>query len=83
MVRTTIVLDPAARQAAKQLAARWGCSGSEAIRRALVAQRDAVAGQPPAQRTKRRLLLLKLCALFEGSDAAAEIAQRKHEDMYF
>lgn len=83
MDRTTIVLNPAARQAAKQLAARWGCSGSEAIRRALIAQRDAVTGQAPARRTERRLLLLKLCRLFEGSDAVAEIAQRKREDMYF
>lgn len=83
MVRTTIVLDPASRKAVRQLAARWSCSGSEAIRRALVAQRDAAAGPPAARRAQRRRLLLKLCALFEGSDAAAEIAQRKAEDRYF
>ena len=82
-VRTTIVLDEASRQSARRLAARWGCSGSEVIRRALVAQDVAVLGSPRSRRTEKRRLLLRLCDLFDGVDANAEIARRKAEDAYF
>jgi hypothetical protein len=81
--RTTIVLDDAGRQAARQLAKRWECSHSEAIRRALVAQRDVVLGAPSGRRTERVRALKKLFEAFEGTDPDAEIAARKREDAYF
>ena len=81
--RTTIVLDAPSRKAAKSLSARWGCSSSEAIRRALVAQRDAVFGISQSERNEKRRALLRLFEAFEGTDAAAEIARRKAEDAYF
>jgi hypothetical protein len=83
MKRTTIVLDSKGEKAAKQLSALWGCSGSEAIRRALVAQRDSLLGQSPARRAERRRLLLELFDQFDGTDAASEIARRKSEDEFF
>lgn len=83
MTRTTILLDESARNAARRLAARWGCSNSEAIRRALVAQGNALFGPSRARRAEKRRLLIQLCDLFDGTDAAAEIAQRKTEDAYF
>jgi hypothetical protein len=81
--RTTIVLDEASRQSARRLAARWGCSGAEVIRRALVAQDLAVLGSSRSRRAEKRRLLVRLFDLFEGVDANAEIAQRKAEDAYF
>lgn len=83
VTRTTIVLDEPARRAARRLAARWGCSSSEAIRRALVAQSDVLLGASRARRAEKRRLLLQLCDLWGGMDANAEIAQRKAEDAYF
>jgi hypothetical protein len=53
------------------------------IRRALVAQDVAVLGSPRSRRTEKRRLLLRLCDLFDGVDANAEIARRKAEDAYF
>jgi hypothetical protein len=81
--RTTIVLDAPSRNAAKRLSARWGCSSSEAIRRALKAQSDVVFGASQGRRSERRRALLRLFDAFEGTDAAAEIAQRKTEDEFF
>lgn len=83
MVRTTVVFDQLTQQAIQQLATRWRCSRSAAIRRALVAQCDAVVGTPKARRVEKRRLLLQLCSLFEGTDASAEIKRRKAEDGYF
>jgi hypothetical protein len=50
---TTLVLDDKAREAARQLARRCGCSLSEAARRALVRQRDAEVGVPRERRQER------------------------------
>lgn len=81
--RTTIVLDETARVAVRQLAQRYGCSASEAIRRSVVRQRDAELGVPSHRRRERARALKRLCALFEGNDAREEVLRLKGEDAGF
>jgi hypothetical protein len=81
--RTTLVLDDKAREAARQLARRHGCSLSEATRRALVRQRDAEIGVPRRRRRERVLALRRLFDLFAGNDPRAEIKRLKAEDEGF
>jgi hypothetical protein len=81
--RTTLILDDATRTAARQLAAAYGCSTSEAIRRAVVHQRDAMNGISAGARRGRVAALKRLFELFEGNDAAAEIRRLKAEDAGF
>ena len=81
--RTTLILDEEARAAARQLAVVYGCSTSEAIRRAVVRHRDAVYGVPAASRKQRKQALKRLFELFEGHDAAEEVARLKAEDQGF
>lgn len=81
--RTTLVLDDRAREAAQQLARRYGCSVSEATRRALVRQRDAELGVPRERRRERARALRRLFALFEGNDPRAEVRRLKTEDEGF
>ncbi|HWL86006.1 MAG TPA: hypothetical protein VNO21_09400 [Polyangiaceae bacterium] len=81
--RTTIVLDAKSRRAARELALHWECSSSEAIRRAVVRERDALLGQGVNAKTERRRLLQKLFVLFEDNDPAAEVARLKAEDEGF
>ena len=78
--RTTLVLDDKAREAARQLARRHGCSLSEATRRALVRQRDAEMGVPRRRRRERVLALRRLFDLFAENDPRAEIRRLKAED---
>lgn len=77
------MLDDKTREAAKELAARQGCSMSEAIRRAVLAHRDTVCGVSEEFRRQRVKALERLFELFEGHDAEAEIEQRKAEDEFF
>jgi len=81
--RTTLILDNEARAAARQLARRYGCSLSEAMRRALVRQRDAEVGVPRERRRERARALRRLIGLFDGNDPAAEIRRLKAEDAGF
>jgi len=81
--RTTLVLDDQAREAARQLARRHGCSLSEATRRALVRQRDAEIGVPRRRRRERALALRRLFDLFSENDPRAEIKRLKAEDEGF
>lgn len=81
--RTTLVLDDKARQAARQLARRYGCSLSEATRRALVRQRDAELGVPRARRRERARTLRRLFELFADNEPAAEVRRLKAEDEGF
>ncbi len=81
--RTTLILDDEARTAARQLASRYDCSASEAIRRAVVRHRDAVFGVPEGRRRERRQTLSRLFNLFEGHDAEEEIRRLKAEDEGF
>jgi hypothetical protein len=81
--RTTLVLDDKAREAARQLARRHGCSLSEATRRALVRQRDAEIGVPRRRRRERVLALRRLFDLFAENDPRAEIQRPTAEDEGF
>lgn len=78
--RTTIVLDDAALQALRELARRYGCSASEAVRRALVRHRDEVVGVHEEKRRRRAAALRELVARMDGQDAEAAIARLKAED---
>lgn len=77
------MLDDEARAAARQLAGRYGCSVSEAIRRSLVCQRDAELGVPAGQRRRRSQALRRLIGLFRDNDPAEEISRLKAEDAGF
>jgi hypothetical protein len=81
--RTTLVLDDKAREAARQLARRYGCSLSEATRRALIRQRDVELGIPRERRRERVQTLGRLFDLFADNDAAAEVRRLKAEDEGF
>jgi hypothetical protein len=81
--RTTLVLDDKAREAALQLARRYGCSLSEATRRALVHQRDAELGVPRERRQERVQALRRLFHLFADNDPRAEVRRLKAEDEGF
>lgn len=85
--RTTLMLDDQTRQAARELASRYDCSTSEAIRRAVTRQHAMVFGIAPQRRRERRRerrkSLEKLFELFDGNDAEAEIRRLKAEDEGF
>lgn len=81
--RTTILLDDESRQAAKQLAVALDVAPAEAIRRAIVAYRDQVAGTSAEFRTRRLAAFRRAVALFEGNDPAAEVRKLKDQDAYF
>lgn len=81
--RTTLVLDDKAREAARQLAHRYGCSMSEATRRALIRQRDVELGVPRERRQERVQALGRLFDLFADNDADAEVRRLKAEDEGF
>ena len=81
--RTTLLLDDETKRAARQLAMRYDCSTSEAIRRAVVRHRDTVFGVPAKSRNERRRVLERLFDLFEGHDARAEVRRLKAEDEGF
>ncbi|MBI4864854.1 MAG: ribbon-helix-helix protein, CopG family [Candidatus Riflebacteria bacterium] len=81
--RTSIVLDEETRRAARELANRLDCSTSEAIRRAILRFRDLTSGVPLRVRKERGRTLERLAELFEGHDAAEEIARLKKEDEGF
>ena len=59
---------------------RYGCSVSEAIRRAVVSQRNSAFGVPATSRKDRRKVLERLFELFHGNDPEAEIRRLKVED---
>ena len=81
--RTTILLDDEVRAAARELAHRYGCSASEAIRRAVLRHREAVFGISQMQRKTRVQTLQRLILLFEDHDAADEIRRLKEQDEGF
>ncbi len=81
--RTTLILDDETRLAARQLAASYDCSVSEAIRRAVVLQRDAVQGLPLEKRRRRVRTLERLFGLFEGNDPEEEVRRLKAQDEGF
>lgn len=76
------MLDEQTREAARELALQYGCSMSEAIRRAVIAQRNSEVGVSEEFRRQRVQVLEKLIELFDGHDAEAEIRRIKEEDEY-
>lgn len=81
--RTTILLDDETRHAARELALRYGCSVSEAIRRAILRQRDASLGVPASARKERTKALERLFELFEGNDPEEELDRLEQQDELF
>ena len=81
--RTTILLDDEVRAAARELANRYECSTSEAIRRAVLRHREAVLGLPSSRRQERVRILERLFDLFEHHDAADEVRRLKEQDEGF
>ncbi len=77
------MLDEKTREAAKELAAKYGCSTSEAIRRAVMAHRNTVFGLPEDARRARVKTLERLFELFDGVDPEEEIRRIKDEDEGF
>ena len=77
------MLDEDVLSAARELAHRYGCSTSEAIRRAVLRHRDAVIGIPPARRAERVRVLERLFVLFEGHDPADEVRRLRDQDEGF
>ncbi len=77
--RTTLILDENTKQAARQLALKYGCSTSEAIRRAILRHRDAVFGVPAESRRERAKVLERLFVLFDEHDAEDEILRLKSQ----
>ena len=81
--RTSLILDEETRKAARQLALRYGCSTSEAIRRAVLRHREALFGVPAESRKERRKVLERLFDLFEGNDPEEEVRRLKEQDEGF
>lgn len=81
--RTTLILDDEARAAARELAHRYGCSVSEAIRRSVIAQRDLEGGVSKSLRRERVRVLKRLFELFEGNDPTEEVRRLKLQDESF
>jgi hypothetical protein len=81
--RTSLVLDDRTRAAARDLARKYGCSVSEAIRRSVLRQRDAEIGVPAPRRRERVLALRRLIELSEGNDPAEETRRLKAQDAGF
>ncbi len=79
-VRTTILLDPDSRRAAKQLAAKLDVSPSEVIRRALLRYRDELMGGSGAGIRRRRSALDRSLSVFAGVDPGAEVTRMKRDD---
>jgi hypothetical protein len=76
-------LDDETRLAARELAMRYGCSVSEAIRRAVVRQRDASMGVPAGARKERTKALGRLFELLEGNDPDEEVSRLKQQAVHF
>lgn len=81
--RTTLILDDESSTAARQLADHYGCPVSDAIRRSVIAQRDALAGVPKEVRQRRVRALKQLFEMFKENDAAEEVRRLKMEDHGF
>ena len=76
-------MDPETKQAARQLALRYGCSTSEAIRRAVLRHRDVIFGVPAETRNERCKVLERLFQIFDGNDAEEEVGRLKLQDSGF
>lgn len=82
-IRTILVLDEDVRSVARALAQRYGCSISEAIRRAVLHHRDTELGVSPARRAERVQALERLVDLFQDHDPVEEVRRLREEDEDF
>ena len=80
MHRITLLLDDETRRAAEELALRYNCSTSEAIRRAIVSERARARGVTDERRERRLAAFRALCQAFDGHDADAEIDELEAQD---
>lgn len=80
MSRTTVVLDASSQAALDALTRHYGCSASEAVRRALVHHRDRTIGVPEEKRRRRRAALEELVRLMDGHDWKAELERLDEEE---
>lgn len=76
------MLDPPSEAALMALTKHYGCSASEAVRRALVRHREHTLGVPKEKRKRRKAALEKLIGLMDGYDWQTEIARLKEEDEF-
>ena len=83
LMRTTLLLDDETWTAARQLAHRFGCSTTEAVRRSVLAHRDTLLGVPEARRVERVRILERLFRLFEGHNVTGETRRLKEQDEGF
>ena len=81
--RTTIMLDEKSLEAARELANHYHVSTSEAIRRAVLAHRDQLHGQPLEVRHERKRLFWRVIDAFEGHNPEEEVRRLKEEDEGF
>lgn len=81
--RTTLLLDDETREAARDLARRYGVTVSEAIRRSVIRQRDLAVGLPAERRAQRTRALRRAFELFAGNDPVAEVRRLKAQDAGF
>jgi len=78
--RTTIVLGPNERRAAKRLAAQWGVTPSEAIRRALMRVANEDLDEYRERKRRQRVAALEqLIELSKGQDLEAELQRISEE----
>lgn len=78
--RTTIVLGPPERRAARQLASRWGVTPSEAIRRAVLRVAEEELGTARDRRRRHRVAALEALIKLSGKhDVAAELKRISEE----
>ena len=80
--RTTVLLDPESRKAAKQIAAKLDVSASEVIRRALRSYAASTRRVTSKEKRRRTLALKRLISSFAGNDPEREIARLKREDPF-
>ena len=71
--KTTVLLDEESHLAARQLAAKFDVSTSQAIRQAIVGYRDLVVGPPADLVARRTAAFSKLVELFDGRDPEVEM----------
>lgn len=80
MSRTTIVLDTPSQAALDALTRHYGCSASEAVRRALIQHLDRALGVPEEKRRRRRAALEDLVRLMDGHDWQSELKSLEEEE---
>lgn len=77
------MLDEKSLEAARELALHYHVSTSEAIRRAVLAHRAQLQGNPLEVRLERKRQFQMMIDAFEGHDPEEEVRRLKEEDEGF